>query len=77
MVWERLHGPLGPERADWNAALVAASVANSLSSKKSKRKKLADFVIDWGGGAAKQRKTPEQLLAAAKGWVQRAGGVIR
>lgn len=72
MAYERLAGPLGPERGDYQAALVAATVANAMSSKR-KRHKIKDFLLPWGG---RRKRSPEELYAAAKAWVQRSGGTI-
>ena len=48
-IYEDLYGPLGPDRNDILASIIATTVANASRTKKSrKRYKLKDFIIDWG-----------------------------
>lgn len=47
MAYERVTGPLGPERADQHAAIIAATVANAMKGKKGRAFKPADFIPKW------------------------------
>jgi hypothetical protein len=58
-VYEREFGPLGPERGDWQAALVAHTVATMLSSGKGSRPRITDFLLRW---APRRRQTAEEQL---------------
>lgn len=58
-AYEREYGPLGPERGDWQAALVAHTTAAMLSGDKGRRPKIADFVLRWGG---RRRQTGQEQL---------------
>lgn len=60
-VFEREYGPLGPERGDWQAAVVAHTLATVHGAKNAK---LADFLPRWG---PKPRQTGEEQLALFKG----------
>lgn len=53
-AYEKVTGPLGQERDDTLAALVALVVANSAGSKK--KLKLSDFLPTWD----RPRQTPDQ-----------------
>jgi hypothetical protein len=46
MAYERYAGPLGPERADFHAALITAAIANLFASK-DKATSPADHMPDW------------------------------
>ncbi|MBX6382159.1 MAG: DUF4035 domain-containing protein [Microbispora sp.] len=41
-------GPVGPARDDILAALISAHVVSALSSSKTRRLKLSDFLPQWG-----------------------------
>lgn len=64
-AFEREYGPLGPARGDWQAALVAHTIAaaNGVDSK------LPDFVLKWGrrGQTDDERLTLFQALASGGG----------
>lgn len=49
IAYERISGPLGPVRGDWQAAIVAATVYGAAATKKTKRRKLKDFLPKWVG----------------------------
>ena len=56
--------PIGPERLDYLAAMIATVLANLWSKK---RHKLKEFLPQWG----KQRKrgsTPQEIIAWAKSY---------
>lgn len=56
-----MEGPLGPVRGDYQAALVAAVVANAMSGK-GKRFEVADFLLWDRNGKPNEPQTPEQML---------------
>ena len=57
-AYEREYGPLGPERGDWQAALVAYTTASMLSTGNA-RPKITDFVLRWA--RSKRQSAEEQL----------------
>lgn len=57
-AYELAHGPLGPVRGDWQAALVGSVIVNANRGKKGKAAKVRDFLLAWRGGS-----TPEQSAA--------------
>lgn len=68
MAYEKVAGTLGPERADMQAALVAA-VMHGLWSKK--RRTLKDFLFKWDRG---RQMSPEEMLATIRQINAAAGG---
>jgi hypothetical protein len=60
-AFEREYGPLGPERGDWQAAVVAHTVAMVNGAKNAK---LSDFLPRWNGG---RKQTAEEQLALFRG----------
>jgi hypothetical protein len=70
-AYERLYGPLGQERDDHLAALVATTIANAMRGKKGRRMRLKDFMPAWGG---KEKQTGKDQLAVLRGMVHRMGG---
>lgn len=46
IAYEAVTGPLGPERADIHAALIAQTVANT-NRGKGRPRKLSDFLLKW------------------------------
>jgi hypothetical protein len=44
MAYEQLYGPLGPVRDEIHAALIASTVANTVSKK---TLRTSDFMTDW------------------------------
>ncbi|MBA0126279.1 hypothetical protein H0B56_12075 [Haloechinothrix sp. YIM 98757] len=61
-AFERIDGPLGPGRGDYHAALVAATVSNSIRALGGKRgtKRVTDFLLEWD--QRRGPKTPHELL---------------
>ena len=47
MAFERVEGPIGMERADMHAAIVASVIANSNRGKGQKAFKPEDFMPNW------------------------------
>ena len=60
MAYEREHGPLGPDRGDWQAANIAYTTGVMAAGKKGRKLKLTDFVLKWG--PRKKRQSPEEML---------------
>jgi len=52
LAFQRLEGPLGPERDDWRAAMIASVVANANRDRKRSARAYEprDFIPDWTGG---------------------------
>jgi hypothetical protein len=46
MAYERRNGPLGGQRGDYRAALIAHTIA-SVYAEKGKQPRFADFMPDW------------------------------
>lgn len=67
-AFEREYGPLGPERGDWQAALVAHVVAGASGGK---RTKISDFLIRWANRPKRQSSddvlTVFRALASQRG----------
>lgn len=73
MAFERLTGPLGRRRQDIQAAVVAATVANSNRGKGQRKAKITDFLIPYG----QERKSPEQMLETIRSLNRSMGGEER
>lgn len=69
-AYETAHGPLGPARADWLAALVASTIVNVNRGKKSRPAKLAEFLLKWKRGGS----TDEETERLGKMLAERLGG---
>jgi len=80
MAYEQMHGPLGPSRGDWHAALLAQVVTSTAWRGKGRRPQVRDFLLTWKGGGDSDPEAMEQLgrkLASRVGgtWTEgRAGG---
>lgn len=71
MAYEQIE-PFGEQRADLRAAIIAATVANALRGRKSRRRwKPADFMPVF---ARKRTATPDELLAKARAINMALGG---
>lgn len=46
-AYERVAGPLGPERADIHAGIIASTIANAYRGKRGRRYTPADFIPKW------------------------------
>lgn len=74
MAFEELRGPLGPSRADWHAALVASTVANTVPRRKGRaRAKLQDFMIKWRSNRT-SRQSAAELEAIGRDLARQLGG---
>jgi hypothetical protein len=59
VAYEKESGPLGSERGDYQAALVAHTVATMLGSGKGQRPSLSDFLLRWG---PRRRQSAKEML---------------
>lgn len=72
MAYERVTGPLGPERTDALVATLAATVANTARAK-GRKADPKDFMPKWDQGD-KGFTDWQQMLAAVKSYNRRIGG---
>lgn len=74
LAYEEMEGPLGPGRGDWQAALIAATVANTVPRKKGKaRTKIDDMLLKWKGGRS-AKQSAEEMEAIGRDLARRFGG---
>ena len=66
-AFEREYGPLGPERGDWQAALVAHTLAGASGGKRSR---VSDYLIRWSG---RRQQSAEDQLTVLKALTSRGG----
>ena len=66
-----VYGPIGPERGDWHAAQIQATLLNVWRGKDQKPVKLADCVLRWGPPERKQTK--EETAAFLELWLRMSG----
>lgn len=76
MAFERLEGPLGPEREDWRVALIASTIANAnRDPKKHRAYTPTDFIPEWAAQAGvkplEEAKTAEEVASIGKSWFRR------
>ncbi len=75
-AYERMHGPLGPERGDLQAAIVASVVANvNRDKKKGRAFKPADFMPKFAGNRPGAR-TPDEMRTKLLALTRQFGGTI-
>lgn len=60
-AYELAHGPLGPLRGDWQAALIASTLVAVNRTKKGRQPKVADFLLAWKGNEAQDPKETERV----------------
>jgi|SRR5699024_10309356 len=70
-AYERVTGPLGPERADIHAGIIASTIANANRGKGGKKAKPKDFIPKWDRPSA---QSASQQLNVVKQLNQRFGG---
>ena len=70
-AYEKEFGPLGPERGDFQTALVAYMVASANAGKKARRLKLTDFLLPW---SRKRAQTAEEHLSIFRALAARQQG---
>lgn len=70
MAYERVTGPLGPERMDALFAMLTATVSNTARGK-GKAAVPKDFIPKWDRGA---RQDWREMLAAVKTYNRQIGG---
>lgn len=73
MAYEELRGPLGPARGDWQAAVVASTIANVNRGKRGKRVKVADLLLKWRSSRL-GRQSAEEMEAVGRDLAMRLGG---
>lgn len=74
MAYEEQEGPLGPSRSDWQTALIATTVANTVPRRKGKaRTKITDMLIKWKSSRA-PRQDAAELEAIGRDLARRLGG---
>jgi len=61
IAYERIAGPIGPERLDWNAAHIACVIANTSRTQREPYK-LKDFVLHWDAGARRQTSKEATMI---------------
>lgn len=74
MAYEQISGPLGPERIDVLASIMAATTANTARGKGQSAKEPKDFLPEWDQGAESGPGDWQQMLATAKSLTRRLGG---
>lgn len=62
MAYEQVTGPLGPERADIHAGIIAAAIHNANTGKRGRKAKPRDFIPRWDRAA----QTWEEQLAVIR-----------
>lgn len=68
-AFQRLEGPLGPERDDWRVAMIASVVANANrdGKKHPKAYEPKDFIPDWPAAyGLERRRDPLEVAAKVK-----------
>lgn len=73
--YERLYGPVGPERGDLQAAIVACVIANANRGKSTKTFKPADFMPKFRGDTPGAR-TPDEMRSKLMALTKHFGGKI-
>ncbi|MEU8264912.1 DUF4035 domain-containing protein [Micromonospora sp. NPDC048999] len=76
-AYERVTGPLGPDRADIHAAIIASTIANANRGKGGRVAKPEDFIPRWdqrGAAAAAGEQTGEDHLRLIKSLNRAMGG---
>lgn len=72
MAYESLEGPLDPLwRGDYQAAVVATTVANAMRGKRGRKARIEDFLPEWGG---REPQTWQEQLAIVEQLNRRLGG---
>ena len=74
MAYEKMTGPLGPERADLHAGIIAATIANANRGKGKRRFRPADFMPKWDRPRA---TTPSAMANMLKTLTRKMGGRVR
>lgn len=73
MAFLRLEGPAGARRGDYQAALVAATVANVFRSKGSRALKPEDFLLRFDGGN-RRALSSDEMMRMVEQWNVALGG---
>ncbi|KAB8167062.1 hypothetical protein FH609_011715 [Streptomyces sp. 3MP-14] len=72
MAYERVTGPLGPERGDALHGIQTAALVNAQKGKRGKRARPQDFIPTWDSGGGEQ--TPDEQLMQAVSITAAFGG---
>jgi hypothetical protein len=71
-AYELRNGPLGPQRGDWQAAVVAANALNIARRGKGRPARLSDYLIEWKGTGQSDRTVDSEAMGRAL--AERLGG---
>lgn len=74
VAYERIAGPLGPDRGDVQAGVIASTMANVMRGKSGRIFKPKDFIPQWDRPVA---RTPEAMRNALMALTRKLGGKIR
>lgn len=74
MAYEKVTGPLGPERLDLLFGILTATVSNGSRGKGQRAREPKDFIPKWDQGAKREPADWTQMLAAVKAMNRRLGG---
>jgi hypothetical protein len=74
LAYERIAGPLGPERGDVQAAVIASTIANVNRGKRGKIFKPKDFMPQWSRPGA---RTPDAMRSMLVALTRRFGGKVK
>ena len=69
MAFDRL-SPIDGRRLDWNAAMIAATIASVFGGK---RQRIEKHLLTWSAG---KKKTPQELEAEMMGWALRHNAAL-
>ncbi|MGK5529366.1 phage tail assembly protein T [Streptomyces sp. URMC 129] len=72
MAYERVTGPLGPERGDLLHGILAAVIANSGAGRRRRLRRPQDFIPKWD--TVRRRMNPMDMLAAVRSINAALGG---
>lgn len=75
-AYERVYGPLGGLRGDYQAAVIAAAISNGFRGLAGKRgsRKIDGFMLKWDTRKSRVELTPEQMLARVRSLNRQLGG---
>lgn len=72
IAYEKVTGPLGAERGDIQAAIIATTVAN-VNAGKGRKAKVKDFIPQWD---RERKQTWEEQLAMVEKLNRKLGGAV-
>lgn len=74
LAYERIAGPIGPARADIQAAIIASNIVNVNRGKGKRPSTPKDFIPEWDRGAREQ--SPDEIFAAVSAFNRQVGGSV-